>query len=480
MNRHDSLTTLPQSLEEWVYTLQIEKMPIFSHTAGQIYSALDDNNKGAMEMASIILQDPNLTAKLLKVSNSPYYNPSRQKIGTVSRAIVIMGMQLIRELTLACSFFESILSSANKECANREIARAIHSAVQARELAIMMGDRSPEEVFVAALLMNVGKVAFWCSNSPSAAKIQELLKANVNPSDAERKVLGFTLDELGNKLSQSWRLGGLIEAAIANKDTNDTRVKLVRLSEKLCGALESGEESKELVGCLHELAGLSGLSKEQIKAKVSLSTLKAVEIAQQFGAHDASKYISKESIVATEAEPKISETQFDYKQLQLQILQEIASHVSGTIDINILLEMVLEGIHRGVNMDRTLFMILNRNRTSVIEKISLGWSKLSGSNKIQFTSEDSGRNILFHGLESKNGFWARPHEHPALYTAQVVKHLGKHECFVFPVQIETKAIGLIYCDRGVHHQPLTIEDFSIVNHFVKQVQIGLTLYRIRH
>ncbi|WP_367155001.1 HDOD domain-containing protein [Methylomonas sp. HYX-M1] len=480
MKRHDSLSTLPQSLEEWVYTLQVEKMPIFSHTAGQIYSALDDNNKGAMELASIILQDPNLTAKLLKISNSPYYNPSRQKIGTVSRAIVIMGMQLIRELTLACSFFESILSSANKECANREIAKAIHSAVQARELAVSMGDKSPEEVFVAALLMNVGKVAFWCSNSPAAAKIQELLKVGVNSLDAEKRVLGFTLEELGGKLNQSWRLGGLIEAAMTNKDTNDIRVKLVRLSEKLCGALEIGEESKELMDCVQELAGLSDLSKEQVKAKVSLSTLKAVEIAQQFGAHDASKYISKESIAVTEIEPKISEAQFDYKNLQLQILQEIALHVSGAIDINILLEMVLEGVHRGVNMDRTLFMILNKNRTSVIEKISLGWSKLSGSNKIQFTNEESGRNILFHGLESKNGFWAKPQEHPSLYTAQIVKHMGKHECFVFPVQIEMKPIGLIYCDRGVHHRPLTIEDFSIVNHFVKQVQIGLTLYRIRH
>lgn len=78
----------PQSLEEWTELLWVEEMLIFSNTAQNSYLAMDDTKKGAMEMASIILQDPNLTAKLLKVSNSPYYNPSLGKISTVSRAIV--------------------------------------------------------------------------------------------------------------------------------------------------------------------------------------------------------------------------------------------------------------------------------------------------------------------------------------------------------------------------------------------------------
>jgi GAF domain-containing protein len=46
--------------------------------------------------------------------------------------------------------------------------------------------------------------------------------------------------------------------------------------------------------------------------------------------------------------------------------------------------------------------------------------------------------------------------------------------------VEAKPIGLIYCDRGLKHQALTQEDFSVVKHFAKQAEIGLTLYRMKN
>jgi len=133
----------PQSLEQWTRVLCDQEMTIFSNTAHNIYNSLN-KKKGAMELASIILQDPNLTAKRLKVSNRTHYNPSNQKMSTISRAIVILGSNIVRELTIACSFFESIISPENKHQANKEIGHAIHAAVQAKEIAIQCNDPSPE------------------------------------------------------------------------------------------------------------------------------------------------------------------------------------------------------------------------------------------------------------------------------------------------------------------------------------------------
>ena len=62
------VTTEPHSLAEWTHTLCNEEMPIFSNTALSIHNILSDDRKGAMELASVILQDPNLTVKLLKIS----------------------------------------------------------------------------------------------------------------------------------------------------------------------------------------------------------------------------------------------------------------------------------------------------------------------------------------------------------------------------------------------------------------------------
>ena len=126
----------PLTLNAWTHVLCNEEMPIFSNTALSIHQILSDDRKGAMELACVILQDPNLTVKLLKISNTPLYNPTRQKMVTVSRAIILIGSEVIRELTLVCSFFESILSSINKQYVNEEIAQAIHAAVHAKSIAI--------------------------------------------------------------------------------------------------------------------------------------------------------------------------------------------------------------------------------------------------------------------------------------------------------------------------------------------------------
>ncbi|MGR8929128.1 MAG: HDOD domain-containing protein [Gammaproteobacteria bacterium] len=471
-------TQQPQNLEEWTELLRVEDLPIFSNTAQKIYAALDDKKKGAMELASIILQDPNLTAKLLRIGNSSYYNPSRQKINTVSRAVVILGMAIIRELTLACSFFESILSSKDKERANKEIAQAIHSAVQARELAILANDESPEEVFIAALLHNIGHIAFWCSSNQNVARIHERInRSGLAPNEAERAVLGFSLADLGKHLSKSWHLGGLIDDAICHPEAKDKRIQTVRMGGQICDAIAKGWDSDAMKECLVKLEQITGKPSELLQPRIRANIGKAVEIARQFGAHDASQYIHTENGIPLIATPE--EDHPDKKQIQFQALQDISSHISGNIDLNVLFEIVLEGIHRGVDMDRTAFMLLGIDKKTLNEKFSLGWQRADDAGKIRLNNNELSGNLLFHSLNETDGLWGKPTQYSALYTSQIEKYFGRHECFVFPVRVEDKPIGLIYCDRGIRSEPLSAEDFSSVKHFVKQAQIGLTLYRMK-
>lgn len=470
----------PKTLDEWVELLRHEEMPIFSYTAQRIYAAMDDKKTGAMELGAVILQDPNLTAKLLRVSNTPYYNPSRQKIGTVSRAIVILGMEMIRELTLACSYFEAILSNTNKERANREIALAIHSAVQARELATLVGDVSPEEVFVAALLNNIGHIAFWCSAHKWIVPMQEAIAQHGSDdhAEAEKAVLGFGLDDLAKRLCHSWRLGGLIEDAINYPSAFDRRIRMVKFGRQICDAIKQGWDSNAMRNCLQNLEKFSGHTVERLKELLNASTYNAVEIAHQFGAHDASQYITRDPV--PQALETAEEIPLDKKQIQFQVLHEITLHISGgEIDLNVLFEMVLEGIHRGVAMDRTLFMLVSSDKKALSEKISLGWHKEVGQT-IRILDNEPTHNLLFQALHEHDGLWGKPKQHEHLYSAQIEAVLGKHECFAFPLLIGDKPVGLIYCDRGVSRGDFALDDFSVANHFVKQAQIGLALYRMKH
>lgn len=469
----------PRSLSEWTHVLCNEEMPIFSNTALSVHDVLSDDRKGAMELASVILQDPNLTVKLLKISNTPHYNPSRQKMVTVSRAIIMLGSEVIRELTLVCSFLECILSAINKQQASEEIAQAIHAAVHAKSIAIAANDSLPEEIFIATLLNHIGSISFWCFCGEQGERIQALInKGNCSRQEAEIQVLGFKLTELGTCLSKAWKLGGLIEESIKpGVKSKNPRVGLVHLGYEITEALKEGASSAKYNACIRKIEALTKEPQKDIIEKLQNNTANASDMACQFGATDAAMLIQSRLNNAVDLEEPAPD--IDKKQLQLHISQDIVSIISDQIDINLLLETVLEGIHRGIGMDRTIFSLLVSDKQSLKEKLSLGWRKGSYENKVVFNVSETPPNIFFHALAGTQAFWAKPLVNTKLYMLRDINVVGKNECFMMPVFSNNIPIGLIYADRGITNQPLTEEDFSAFKYFSQQANIGLTVYRMQ-
>ncbi len=264
----------------------------------------------------------------------------------------------------------------------------------------------------------------------------------------------------------------MIEEAIAKPDSADKRVQLVKLGHDICQALQAGPDSALMTACLAKFNELSKLPLPEIRARIEKNTEEAALIARQFGADDASRFIKKDAV----GEDMPADEPFDKKQLQFQILQDISSHISSQINLNQLFEMVLEGIHRGVEMDRTLFMLLSPDKQALNEKFSLGWRKPVPEQKLRILNSENSANLFFNALRQTEGVWQFPEQHPALYTPQIVQQIGRHECFIFPIRAENKVVGLIYCDHSIHGLPLTRDDFIAANHFAKQAHIGLTLY----
>ena len=250
---------LPSTLQEWTLWLRDKEMPIFSRTARNLNLAIEDGRAGVADIARIILGDPTLTAKLLKLANSPYYNPSRQRLATVTRAVILLGLNIIRELALACTFIDEILSQNDKKQeVYKELAYALHAAVQAKSLATLVNDPHSEEIFIAALLHNIGQIVFWCFGRELGDKIQKTIQEKHLSSDqAEKQVLGFQLDQLSCSLSKIWGLGGLIENAF---ESGDRRTQFVRLGFRLARASREGWGNAEVTRCIRTAAELVGKS----------------------------------------------------------------------------------------------------------------------------------------------------------------------------------------------------------------------------
>ena len=93
--------TDPTGLSGWVQKLGESGMPVFAHTARDISLVSDSSDSGAAELSRVVLQDAAMTAKLLRVANSPIFNPMGLSISTVSRAVVVLGFQEVRSICLS-------------------------------------------------------------------------------------------------------------------------------------------------------------------------------------------------------------------------------------------------------------------------------------------------------------------------------------------------------------------------------------------
>jgi HD-like signal output (HDOD) protein len=484
-----------RTIDEWANILLEKDLPIFSNTAQKITEIIKDKKSGAMELASSILQDPTLTAKTLKLANSTYYNPSNQKLGTITRAIVILGSQTVHNLSITCAFIDSALEVEDQTRVNQELAIAIHAAVQAKQLAILAQDHSPEEIFIAALLKNLGAISFWCSGDNSTHELDALLKTGKVPAKkAEIEVLGFHLSRLGASLSQKWQLSGLIKQAISDHYEDNERAQFVQQGHRLAILLKSkkNKNKEALETCLREISESTEISHTSLRKRVLENSKNAANIASQFGAHQAAALIHSlpKTKTGSKEEPLQSKQKTGMQpaentsnhEIQLQILQEIGDLLEDDIKINHLFEMVIEGIQRGTRMDRTLFTLLSPDRSTLKEKTALGWLDDADHKPFSFSLTSSENNLFKQTLNQSNPTWIDFKKNPEqkeLFTPDVENLIQTNNCFIAPIKVNKKVIGLLYADRATSKTCLTQNDFNSFCQFSRQANIGLALSQTR-
>ncbi|WP_242445718.1 HDOD domain-containing protein [Chromatium okenii] len=209
------IETAPKNLDEWVALICEQEMPVFDMTARKVIAFTSDELAPISELANVILRDAALTARVLKLANSVFYNPMGVSISTITRSVVVLGFNAVRDICLAVRLIDALVKGAARERLGHELALALHTATQARALA--KNDKSSEEIFIAALLMRVGEMAFWCYSDEVGEMLMQLYnQPGMTQERAQEQILGFRLSQLSRRLIQEWQLTELLQRALAN------------------------------------------------------------------------------------------------------------------------------------------------------------------------------------------------------------------------------------------------------------------------
>ena len=185
----------------------------------RISRAIESPRSSSADIAKAVSQDASFTVRLLKLANSALYGfPA--KIDSVGKAITLIGIAQVRNLTLSMSVARSFAGLPNDLVSMENFwMHSLLCALCARHLAGEMRRCDPDALFTAGLLHDVGELIIF-NRLPDKATQALLMvldsQEELMVHEAEQAVMGFDHGVVGGLLAKRWNLPPLLEECITH------------------------------------------------------------------------------------------------------------------------------------------------------------------------------------------------------------------------------------------------------------------------
>lgn len=184
------------------YVNRIKTLPTMPGVVKQLCGLMESDDTTTTEIAEMIATDQVLSAKVLKIVNSPFYGfPGR--IATINHAVVLLGFNVVKGIVLSAAIL-GYMTAAVKGLWEHSLGTAVTAGALGRTL----GLKEPEELATAGLLHDLGKVLLSVEmKSECAAVIQKVKKEKVSFIEAEQEILfGVNHCTIAGWLAEEWNL----------------------------------------------------------------------------------------------------------------------------------------------------------------------------------------------------------------------------------------------------------------------------------
>jgi diguanylate cyclase (GGDEF)-like protein len=137
--------------------------------------------------------------------NSAYYAiPS--KVSTIAQAVVILGLDTIKNLVLSMSIMELLVSDSDQVQQIQNLwERSLFMGVTARQIASLREDQiNPDEAFISGLLADVGMLMFIRHASGSYMPMMAREQEGEDLIAMEQEIFGIDHCQIGTMLAEKW------------------------------------------------------------------------------------------------------------------------------------------------------------------------------------------------------------------------------------------------------------------------------------
>ncbi|MEJ1959913.1 MAG: HDOD domain-containing protein [Nitrosomonadales bacterium] len=199
----------------------------------QVISRLgDDVDSGTREIATAILHDAALTAKLLRIANSSRNARGGRNVSTIDQVLAILGLNTVKSVALSLSLLDSLSHKPQSKQLHAEIVAAYFCGTLCYEITRLNGSRfSAQEAQVCGLMQNLGRMMslfYLYEDIERSRKLQ--VERNLAENEAVVEILGVSFEEIGLAIAAHWGLPDVLQDSLASDDAAEAQTPATNAS----------------------------------------------------------------------------------------------------------------------------------------------------------------------------------------------------------------------------------------------------------
>jgi len=234
MNKNERIEKARQMVEK------VEDLPTIPVVATQVLQLLDQPDVKIEDVADLMLTDQVMTARVLKMLNSPVYRPTHE-ISSLKRALVYLGLRHVREVALTTSLINAFDKDTGAFELNAFWEHSFGVGMVSKIIASKIGYPDLEKAYISGIIHNLGVVFLNIHMAEEYQAVLAVIKdKRVSMRSAEIEQFGTSHCEIGLCMAHKWNFPETYCEVIACHHTPSEAVidpvlcAIVNLSDLFC------------------------------------------------------------------------------------------------------------------------------------------------------------------------------------------------------------------------------------------------------
>ena len=465
--------------------------PALSKTISTINRITASDDESMQTLATALLKDFALTNKLLRLVNSTSFGQFGGNISTISRAVMILGFDVVRNLAVSLILLEHLQNRHQAGQLRDNVMLALFNGIMARRLLGPAGCGDKEEGFICGVFFNLGRLLTMYYLFDEWGEIDNRVRGGTPEQEASRTVLGLSFEDLGMGVARNWnipdrivrsmkRITGTMPATRTGaKDNLGVATNVSDLLCQIAACTDPADKTRQLESLAKRCKSRLPLGAKDYAAAVDdsiemftqearllvndhagtsvLSTIRrwtagpaASDAHQPVSPPQGGATVQSDAEGIPAAAPAAAAADASDALAALTAgIQDVTSSLVNGCNLNDVLRMVLETMYRGIGFDRVLLALRDARSNRVVGRFGFGADSEAAVKAFAF--EQKGVADVFQLAVEKNVDLVIADSGADNIRSRLPEwhriHIRGGSFMLLPIAIEGRCVGLFYGDR---------------------------------